>query len=100
MAFTVNTDGEFQLSSFTNEQRKLSLQIVPGKTTAIIHTHPNSSGPKPSTPNTSTNGVGDTGIADKYSLDIYVMSSRGLWVYDWKSKISFEIHKNIDWLLT
>lgn len=100
MAFTVDLDGNYNLSSFTNEQNKLTLQIIPGKTSAIIHTHPNSSGPQPSTPSSSINGVGDTGIADKYSLNIYVVSSRGLWVYDWKSKLSFEIYKNIDWLLT
>ena len=100
MGFTIDMNGEFQLSTFTNENKKLTLSIIPGKTKAIVHTHPNSSSPKPSTPKTSENGKGDTGIADAFKLDIYVVSSRGLWVYDHQSQKILQLHNSIDWLLT
>lgn len=97
--FVINGN-EFVLAPYTNENAKLSLQIKPGITTAIVHTHPNSSGPKPSTPTTSVNGVGDTGIGVRYMVDIYVVSSRGLWVYDWKTKRTICLQDSLDWLLT
>lgn len=56
----------------------------PNQTFASFHVHPNLSSPYPSTPqnNYLNNGIGDTGISDKYMIPSYVISSRGLAMYD------------------
>ena len=84
-------------NGFTNEQGRQTLTIDPNSTWAIFHVHPNNSGPQPSTPETSVNHQGDTTLANKYSDYVYVMSSRGLWVYDPYMKKSFQLQSGLDW---
>lgn len=85
-------------NAYTNEQGKQSLTIT-SSTFAIFHVHPNASGPQPSSPATSLNGVGDTGVADKYGLDVFVISSSGLWYYDHTLKESIQLTTSLGgWL--
>ncbi len=86
--------------NFSNEVGFHSIKII--RQFANFHTHDDESGPKPSTPNNNSQGnrLGDTGVANKYHFDIYVMSSRGLYRYDWKSKQTSAkpLRKGRDWL--
>jgi hypothetical protein len=49
-----------------------TFDIAPGDT-AIVHTHPNSDDPRPSQP--------DRDIADKHNIDIYTVTSQGVFLY-------------------
>jgi hypothetical protein len=84
-------------SSYTNELGSQTMRIVPDRTFAIFHVHPQNSGPQPSTPSTSANHFGDTGIADKYAINVYVMSASGLWVYDHELHMSIKLQNGLDW---
>lgn len=57
---------------------------------AIVHTHPNSSDPKP-------HGE-DLVVADKYNVPVFTITSRGMYVYDPGSKKITRVMKNLDWL--
>ncbi len=83
--------------AFTNEYKKLKMEIIPGKTFAVFHTHPNSSSGDPSTPDKAPDGKGDTYWADYYKLDMFVMSSKGLSYYDHTLKKTFTLQSNLDW---
>ena len=101
-SFTVNGSlGNYsiEIQSYTNEPKHQHLTINPGITFAVFHVHPGGSGAKPSTPgnNAEGNPLGDTGIADKYKFDIYVVSSRGLWMYSWERKKDIQYRENLDW---
>jgi RHS repeat-associated protein len=75
-----------------------------GATFALFHVHSNDAGPNPSTPknNRLGNNLGDTGVADKYNIPFYVISSRGLTVYDPAKKNDpnkgiTTLRQNLDW---
>jgi len=96
------SDSSYQIveNAYTNQQAQQSMTINArgeNRTFAIFHVHPNNSGPQPSTPTTSSNRVGDTGVADRYGIDMFVMSSRGLWYYDHTLRKSFEIQEGLEW---
>jgi RHS repeat-associated protein len=107
---TSGTEGAFRLDGNpakydivpqppTNQTGSAAIRIVPGTTFAVFHTHPNNSGPYPSTPDNNHEGnkFGDTGVGDKYNMQMYVVSSRGLTVYDPTTKQSSMLRNNLDW---
>jgi hypothetical protein len=73
----------------TNEQKKFTFRWHPA-TIAIVHTHPNSSDPKPQDD--------DLGVADKYQVPIFTITSRGMYVYDPLTKKVSRVVQNLDWL--
>jgi hypothetical protein len=88
------------------EKTTISLPSNPsGATLALFHVHPNNSGPYPSTPNNNrlNNGKGDTGVADQYGIPFYIISNRGLALYDPtmkndpKTKGVTMLRQNLDW---
>ncbi len=87
------------------EQMTVNLPGNPGGATfALFHVHPNNSSPWPSTPgnNKLGNNKGDTGEADRINVPFYVISSRGLSVYDpamknSKTKGMTMLRQNLDW---
>lgn len=73
----------------TNEHRRFTFRWQPG-TIAIVHTHPNSSDPKPQGE--------DLVIADKFRVPVFTITSRGMYVYDPGTKKITKIMKNLEWL--
>jgi hypothetical protein len=75
----------------SNEQRQFTFRWQPA-TIAIVHTHPNSSDPKPQNE--------DLAVADKYQVPIFTITSRGAYVYDPDTKKVSKLMDNLDWLQT
>ena len=73
----------------TNEHKKFTFRWQAG-TIAIVHTHPNSSDPKPQ--------EDDLGVADKFDVPIFTITSRGMYVYDPSNKKISKVIKDLDWL--
>lgn len=73
----------------TNEHKKFTFRWHPA-TIAIVHTHPNSSDPKPHDD--------DLGVADKYHVPIFTITSRGMFVYDPLTRKVSRVLENLDWL--
>jgi hypothetical protein len=94
-----NTQGYQQLTVTRN------FPGIANPTFALFHVHPSNSGPYPSTPgnNKLGNDKGDTGVADQYGIPFYVISSRGLTMYDPKMKNDPKtkgmtmLRQNLDW---
>ncbi|MCL2659583.1 MAG: hypothetical protein FWD64_03575 [Acidobacteriaceae bacterium] len=84
---------------FTNQRGSQTIQIKPGTTFALFHTHPNFGSWQPSTPqnNFEGNPLGDTGVADKYNLQMYVVSQRGLGYYDPATGTSTQVRPGTSW---
>jgi hypothetical protein len=91
-----------QMNHFTNQRGKQSIAInnqnSPNPTFDVFHVHPNNSGPYPSTPNDSADGKGDTTVGDTYGISMFVVSSRGLTVYDPGTKKSSMLRQGFDWM--
>lgn len=73
----------------SNEHRQFTFRWQPA-TIAIVHTHPNSSDPKPQSE--------DLAVADKYQVPIFTITSRGSYVYDPGTKKVSKVMDNLDWL--
>ena len=73
----------------TNEHKQFTFRWHPA-TIAIVHTHPNSSDPRPQ--------HDDIAIADKYQVPIFTITSRGMYVYDPRSKKLTKVMSDLDWL--
>jgi hypothetical protein len=73
----------------THDYHKETFSIEPD-TQAIFHTHPNSADPMPSD--------ADKKIADKFHVQMYVMSSKGLSLYDPATKTTTFVSQNLDYL--
>jgi len=73
----------------TNEHKKFTFRWQAG-TIAIVHTHPNSSDPKPQDD--------DLVIADKFAVPIFTITNRGMYVYDPSNKKISKVIKDLDWL--
>jgi len=73
----------------TNEHKKFTFRWQAG-TIAIVHTHPNSSDPKPQ--------QDDLGVADKFGVPIFTITNRGMYVYDPSNKRTSKVIKDLDWL--
>jgi RHS repeat-associated protein len=82
----------------TNQDRRISFRlsdVLPqGATlTAIFHTHPNSGSATPSTGDPPS----DVATANRLRVPIYVISNRGLNVYDPATRQTTELRDNIEW---
>jgi RHS repeat-associated protein len=91
------TDGKLGTANLpnTNQDKAISFkisEIIPAGATAvaIFHTHPTSG-------SSATPSSGDRAAADNINLPIYVISSRGLNVYDPSTKQTTEVRSNLDW---
>jgi hypothetical protein len=73
----------------TNEHKRFTFRWHPA-TIAIVHTHPNSSDPRPQDE--------DLLVAQKYQVPIFTITSRGMYVYDPRSKKMSKVMNNLDWL--
>src|SRR5215813_4920135 len=73
----------------THEHKQFTFRWHPA-TIAIVHTHPNSSGPKPQDE--------DLTVADKYGVPIFTITSRGMYVYDPTTRKITRVFDNLDWL--
>ncbi len=73
----------------TNEYKKFTFRWHPA-TIAIVHTHPNTSDPKPQ--------ADDIEIADKHLVPIFTITSRGMYVYDPGIRKISKVMSNLDWL--
>jgi hypothetical protein len=66
-----------------------TMQIT-SDTFAIFHVHPDIGDPKPS--------QNDINIANKYHLDIYTLTSQGLFMYDYADKAVMKLRSGLDWM--
>lgn len=73
----------------THEHKQFTFRWHPA-TIAIVHTHPNSSSPKPQEE--------DLLVADKYRVPIFTITSRGMYVYDPTTRKITKLMDNLDWL--
>jgi hypothetical protein len=73
----------------THEHKQFTFRWHPA-TIAIVHTHPNSSSPKPQDE--------DLAVANKYNVPIFTITSRGMYVYDPTTKKITRVVENLDWL--
>jgi len=73
----------------TNEYKKFTFAWHPA-TIAVVHTHPNSSNPKPQDH--------DIALADKYRVPVFTITSRGMFVYDPTTKKTSRVREDLDWL--
>lgn len=69
-----NNDGSFETTAVTRGESGMWRATLPASTVAIFHTHRNAVSPRPSEQ--------DTQEADRLQTPIYVISNRGLWVYE------------------
>ena len=73
----------------TNEYRRFTFPWHPAAI-AIVHTHPNSSDPKPCGE--------DIVAADKHGIPIFTITNRGMYVYDPGTKKTSKVMDDLDWL--
>lgn len=73
----------------TNEHKRFTFSWHPA-TIAIVHTHPNTSDPRPQQE--------DILVADKYQVPIFTITNRGMYVYDPRTKKISKVMNNLDWL--
>jgi hypothetical protein len=73
----------------TNEYKRFTMAWHPAAI-AIVHTHPNSSDPKPCSE--------DIIAADKRGVPIFTITSRGMYVYDPSTKKISKVMNDLDWL--
>lgn len=74
---TQNDDGGFETTAVTRGEAGIWRATLPASTVAIFHTHRNVVSARPSTQ--------DILEADRLQRPIYVISNRGLWVYEPKA---------------
>jgi len=73
----------------SNEHRQFTFRWHPA-TIAIVHTHPNTSDPKPQDE--------DIAVADRYHVPVFTITSRGMYVYDPGTRKLSKVMRNLDWL--
>lgn len=73
----------------TNEHKRFTFRWHPA-TIAIVHTHPNTSDPKPQDD--------DIAVADTYYVPVFTITSRGMYVYDPGTRKVSKVMSNLDWL--
>jgi hypothetical protein len=73
----------------THEHKQFTFSWHPA-TIGIVHTHPNSSNPRPQDE--------DIAVADKYRVPIFTITSRGMYVYDPTTRKTRIVMANLDWL--
>jgi len=84
-------DGSYigKSQGFTNEYRKFTFKWNPAAI-AIVHTHSNSSDPKPAEQ--------DKHVADKYGVPNFTITMTGMYVYDPVTKKTSKVLNGLDWL--
>lgn len=84
-------DGSYTGKSqgFTNEYRKFTFKWNPAAI-AIVHTHPNSSDPRP--------GEQDRRVADRYGVPNCTITTTGMFAYDPATKQISKVMDGLDWL--
>ena len=84
-------DGSYTGKSqgFTNEYERFTFRWNPAAR-AIVHTHPNSCGPRPSEQ--------DKRVADKYGVPNFTITVSGMYVYDPATKQTRKVLNDLDWL--
>jgi hypothetical protein len=73
----------------TNEHKRFTFRWHPA-TIAIVHTHPNSSDPRPQ--------EDDIRVAQKYQVPVFTITSRGMYVYEPRTRKLSKVMNNLDWL--
>ena len=73
----------------TNEHKKFTFKWHPA-TVAIVHTHPNTSDPRPQ--------QDDMLVAEKYQVPVFTITSRGMYVYEPRTKKISKVMDNLDWV--
>jgi hypothetical protein len=84
-------DGNYMAKSMgkTNQHKSFTFTWAPNAI-AIVHTHPNSSDPKPS--------PDDIRIAEKFGIPVCTITRWGMYVYDPVTKSTSKVKENLDWL--
>ena len=84
-------DGSYRARDLgsTNEHKQFTFRWHPA-TIAIVHTHPNSSDPKPQ--------YDDRAVADKFHVPVFTITNRGMYVYDPGTKKLSRVMRDLDWL--
>lgn len=84
-------DGSYtgKLQGFTNQYNKVTFKWSP-TALAIVHTHPNSSDPRP--------GEQDKLVADKFGVPNFTITISGMYVYDPVTKETSKVLDGLDWL--
>jgi hypothetical protein len=84
-------DGTYSARSqgATNEFKRFTFRWHPA-TIAIVHTHPNTSDPRPQ--------LDDIKVADKYRVPVFTITAHGMWVYDPTTKKTSIVISGVDWL--
>jgi hypothetical protein len=84
------TDGSYraQMPKPTNEYKSFTFAWHPA-TIAIVHTHPNSSPPRPIN--------GDIAAADKYKVPVFTITDRGMFVYDPATRKTTQVLDSLAW---
>lgn len=73
----------------SNEHKRFTFHWHPA-TIAVVHTHPNSSDPRPQDE--------DLLVAEKYQVPVFTITSRGMYVYDPGTRKVSKVMDNLDWL--
>ena len=73
----------------TNEYKRFTFPWHPAAI-AIVHTHPNTSDPKPCGE--------DIVVAEKFGVPIFTITSRGMYVYDPGTRKTSKVMRDLDWL--
>lgn len=73
----------------SNEHKRFTFHWHPA-TIAVVHTHPNSSDPRPQDE--------DILVAEKYQVPVFTITSRGMYVYDPTARKVRRLMANLDWL--
>jgi hypothetical protein len=73
----------------TNEHKRFTFRWHPA-TIAIVHTHPNTSDPRPQDD--------DILVAEKFQVPVFTITSRGMYVYEPRTKTISKVMENLDWL--
>ena len=84
------SDYKIVAAPLTFEYRRQIVAIIPGKTFAVFHVHPQGGEPAPSPI--------DRQIADRYRLRIYTMHMSGLYEYDPVTRKTSRLREKLDWL--
>jgi hypothetical protein len=84
-------DGTYAAKSqgTTNEFKRFTFRWHPAAI-ALIHTHPNTSDPRPQ--------PDDIKVALKYGVPVFTLTSRGMWVYDPSARRTSRVVDGVDWL--
>ena len=85
-----NADGSYRAVSAgtTNQYKRFTFTWNP-EAIAIVHTHPNNSGPEPQEP--------DRRVADRLGVPIMTITLSGMYMYDPDAKKTVKLKDGLDW---